>query len=158
MGRQRAGARERNQPISESGTRDSDEVGEVAALARFSLSLLTAGSVSDQRAANDGVMDGVKKRRRTTTILPFPLIPNLSRSLRKIGTGGPWFSSRWWQLSAVSGQSVHRSNETWAKERSGGWGERSGGGAGRVGSWGRPFFWINGSCPFAESPARGGRF
>lgn len=72
MGRQRDGAQDRNQPISERGNRDSDEAEEVAALARFSLSLLTAGSVSDQQAANGGVMDCVKKRRRITTDIHFP--------------------------------------------------------------------------------------
>jgi hypothetical protein len=41
-------ARQRIQLASESGNRDSGEAGKGATLARFSLSLLTIGSVSDR--------------------------------------------------------------------------------------------------------------
>ena len=54
-----------------------------------------------------------------------------------------------------SRQSVRRSNETLLAERSDGWGERSGGGAGRVGDLGQASLLVCGSFPLAESLARG---
>ena len=102
MGETASRARERIQPISESENRDSGEVGEVAKLARFSISLLNIGSVSDQRAADGWVMDGVKKRRRITTQHPSLICEFLPGVCGKLARAGVLGFSRPGQLSAVS--------------------------------------------------------
>jgi hypothetical protein len=56
---------------SESENRDSGEEGEGETLARFSLSLLNLGSVSDQRAANGGVLAGIKQAKTNNHLQIF---------------------------------------------------------------------------------------
>jgi hypothetical protein len=60
-------------------------LGEVATLARFLISLLNPGLVSDQRAADGGVKAGVKKGEDKQPNYPSNLFKS-SRSLRKIGS------------------------------------------------------------------------
>jgi len=66
-------ARERIQRFSESANRDSDEAGEVAALARFSLSLPTADRcrTSEQQMAGDGRGQKKANEGNQTSISPF---------------------------------------------------------------------------------------
>jgi hypothetical protein len=57
-------------------------------LARFLISLLNLGSVSDQRAANGGVRVCVKKA-QTNNLTNLPMDSKAARSLREIVTDGP---------------------------------------------------------------------
>jgi hypothetical protein len=55
-----------------------------------------------------------------------------------------------------SRRSMRRSVETLLAERSDGWGERSGGGAGRAGSWGKPVLRLAGLSAGRKSGAAAG--
>jgi len=63
-------------------------------LARFLISLPNFGAVSDQRAANDGVMAGVKRAKTNNLTFTSIVVFNPVRSLRKIATDGPRYFSR----------------------------------------------------------------
>ena len=102
MGETASRARERIQQFSESGNRDSDEVGEVAALARFSISLLKSARCRTSEQRTGGEMDGVKRRRRITTQPPFPSTSEPSLESAENWRSGLWSSSRRSQLAAVS--------------------------------------------------------
>jgi hypothetical protein len=141
-----------------SGKRDCGEWGIGAPLARFSLPAPNLVPVSDGRAADGGVTaDENWMKKEKLTSLP-PAGPWFGIFLESAGTcvAATVFAAT--QLLAVSGQSIRRSDETLLAERSDGWGERSGGGAGRVGTWGKPVFRLAGLSAGRKSGAGAGGF
>jgi hypothetical protein len=114
--------------------------------------------VSDQRAADGRGDERLKKRRRITTrasIYPnSEPFPESAENWHRRAMAFVPLVSTFRSLRLTNSQS----NETLLTEWSGGWGKRSGGGAGRVGSGVRPVFWSTVLARWPKVWTRGWRF
>jgi len=115
------------------------------------------GAVSDERAANGGMMAGVKKAKDNHPKILPPAGPCFypARSLRKIATDGTprIFPGSGNFSQSPANQFTGATKLCWRNGATAG-AKRSGGGAGRVGFWGRPVLRLA-VCPLAVSLAGG---
>ena len=115
------------------------------------------GAVSDERAANGGMMAGVKKAKDNHPKILPPAGPCFypARSLRKIATDGTprIFPGSGNFSQSPANQFPEATKLCWRKGATAG-AKRSGGGAGRAGFWGRPVLRLA-VCPLAVSLAGG---
>jgi hypothetical protein len=140
-GRQRAARESALKNSAKAKTVNSGEEGEGATLARFLISLPT--SARCRTGERQWLGDGGRKKgddQHPKFLPPAGSCFYPARSRRKISTDGnprlfPAVGT-FRRLRPINSQS----DETLLVERSDGRGERSGGGAGRAGSWGKPVF------------------